>query len=113
MITGYLGSFLMAGAFLAISSFSSALTRSPVISFITSVFICMTLTLIGLGQVTNIFVDMVPKVIIDTAYASSILMHFSSLQRGIIDTQDIVYFTSIICGGLFFTGVVLKNHRAG
>ena len=43
ILTNYLGSFLLAGAYLAISCMTSAMTRNQVVSFIVSVVICFTL----------------------------------------------------------------------
>src|SRR5436305_4947293 len=52
---GYVGSFLLAGAYLAISCLTSAMTRNQVISFILSVVICLLFLLAGFPPVTNLF----------------------------------------------------------
>ena len=46
---GYIGSLLLAGAYLAITCFTSALTRNQVIAFIISVVVCLFLILAGAG----------------------------------------------------------------
>src|SRR5947208_1812178 len=53
---GYLGSFLLAGAYLAVSCLTSAMTRNQVISFILSVVICLFLILCGYPPVTNLLI---------------------------------------------------------
>jgi ABC-2 type transport system permease protein len=54
----YLGSFLMAGGFLAISSMTSSLTRNQVVSFIIAVVICFLLILAGWPPVTNVLTNL-------------------------------------------------------
>lgn len=112
IITGYLGSFLMAGAYLSIASLTSACTRNQVISFITSLVICLLLVLIGFPPVTNILLRWgTPNAIIDFTAMLSIHFHFESMQRGVLDLRDIIYFLSICCFSLFTTAVILKNKR--
>ena len=54
ILAGYVGSFLMAGAFLAIGSCISALTKNQVIAFIVSASICFLLVMSGLELVLNV-----------------------------------------------------------
>lgn len=111
--SGYLGSFLVAGSYLAIASMTSAITRSQVVSFIVSVVICLFLILAGWPPVTDMLVEWAPRSLIDGVAACSVMPHFESLQRGVIDSSDIIYYFSVMAFALFLTGVVLKNHRAG
>lgn len=55
MISGYIGSLLVAMSFLAISGFTSALTRNQVVSFIVALAVCLLLILAGWPPVTNLF----------------------------------------------------------
>ena len=57
IIAGYVGSFLLAGAYLSISAMTSALTRNQVVSFILAVVICLFLVLVGYPPVTNLIVE--------------------------------------------------------
>ncbi len=112
MVTGYLGSFLIAGAYLAVSGMTSACTRNQVISFITSVVICLLLVLSGYPPVTNLLLGWgAPNNIIQFASACSVMFHFESLQRGVIDFRDLLYFASVMVFCLFTTNVILKNQR--
>src|SRR5512137_1905704 len=54
ILSGYSGSWLMAGAYLAISCITSAMTRNQVVSFILSVVICLFLILAGFPPVINL-----------------------------------------------------------
>lgn len=111
IVCGYIGSFLMAGSYLAITSFTSALSRSQIVSFIISLVICLLLIFAGYPPVTNMFSNW-PN-LLDVVSSFSVMTHFASLQRGVIDFRDVLYYLSVITFGLFLTGVTLKNHRAG
>ena len=113
IICGYLGSFLVAGTYLAIASFTSSITKSQVVSFIISVIICMFLILAGWPPVINMLVNWAPAELVRSVSLCSVMPHFENMQRGIIDLRDIVYFFSMIFFYLFLTGIVLKNHRMG
>ncbi len=109
---GYLGSILLAGSFLAISTFISAITKSQIISFILSAIICLVLILAGVPSVTNIFISFNWAFLIDLISSFSLLTHFANIQRGIIDLRDVIYYFSIIIFSLSSTWIVLKNHRS-
>ena len=113
IIAGYVGSALLSGAYLAISSMTSAMTRNQVISFIVSVVICLFLILAGYTPVTDLLVKWANPVFVQTIAAFSVMTHFDSFQRGVIDMRDVVFFVSVIGFALFTTGVVIRGHRAG
>lgn len=108
----YCGSFLMAGAYLAVSCLTSAMTRNQVISFILSVVACLLLVLAGWPMVTDVLRSWLPGWSVDFAVASSIMYHFEDIQRGVIDLRNLFYFLSIITFSLFATGVTLRSLRA-
>ncbi|MFN7085369.1 MAG: ABC transporter permease [Burkholderiales bacterium] len=110
---GYLGSLLLAGAYLAVSCMTSALTRNQVISFILSVVICLFLILAGYTPVTDLLVRWANPVVVEVIAAFSVMTHFEGFQRGVLDTRDIVFFVSVIGFALFATGVIIRNQRAG
>ncbi|MEN9728436.1 MAG: hypothetical protein RL434_2802 [Pseudomonadota bacterium] len=93
---GYLGSLLMAGGFLAIGSCVSALTHNQVIAFVISFVICFAFNLSGFPIVLDFFRSWAPAVIVDTISSFSFLTHATSIQKGVIDLRDIVFFTSLI-----------------
>ena len=113
IFAGYVGSLLLAGAYLAISCLTSAMTRNQVISFILSVMICLFLILAGYTPVTDLLTRFANPVVVQTIAAFSVMTHFESFQRGVIDTRDVVYFASVIGFALFTTGVIIRNQRAG
>ena len=109
IITGYIGSALLAGGYLAVTAMTSAMTRNQVISFILSVVICFFLLLCGYEPVTRLL----PEKTVGLVSGFSSLFHFANFQRGVIDSRDVVYFLSLIGFPLFLTGVIIRNLRAG
>jgi ABC-2 type transport system permease protein len=110
---GYVGSLLLAGAYLAISCMTSAMTRNQVISFILSVMICLFLILAGYTPVTDLLTRFANPVVTQTIAAFSVMTHFEAFQRGVLDTRDVIFFASVIGFALFATGVIIRNQRAG
>jgi gliding motility-associated transport system permease protein len=112
IFAGYVGSFLLAGAYLAVTCVTSAMTRNQVISFILSVVICLFLVLAGWPPVTNLLTEW-PTWIVETISGFSVIPHFDGFQRGVLDSRDFIFFGSIIGFALFATGVVIRNLRSG
>ena len=110
---GYLGSLLLAGAYLAIACMTSAMTRNQVVAFIVSVVLCLFLILAGFNPVTDLLVRWASPAVVDTVAAFSVVTHYDGFQRGVIDLRDLVFFLSVIGFALFATGVVIRSHRAG
>ncbi len=109
----YVGSLLLAGGYLAISCMTSALTRNQVISFIISVVICLFLILAGWPPVTNLLTRSLPDTtwLVDLVSSFSVMTHFESFQRGVVDSRDVIFFFSVIGFSLFATGVILRGLR--
>jgi ABC-2 type transport system permease protein len=113
IFAGYLGSFLLAGSYLAITCMTSAMTRNQVVAFILAVVACLFLVLAGFNPVTDLMVRWASPAVVDTVAAFSVVTHFDGFQRGVIDTRDLFFFLSVIGFALCATGVILRGHRAG
>ena len=113
IVAGYLGSFLLAGTYLAITCMTSAMTRNQVVALILSVVICLFLILAGFNPVTDLLARWGSPAFVDTIAAFSVVTHFDGFQRGVIDARDLGFFLSVIAFALFATGVVIRGHRAG
>lgn len=96
IVASYVGSFLMAGAFLAIGGCISALTKNQVIAFILAAVVCFLFLMSGLDLVQNFFQGWLPQFLVDAVAGMSFLTHFSSITKGMIDLRDIVFFGSLI-----------------
>jgi ABC-2 type transport system permease protein len=112
ILCGYVGSWLMAGAYLAVSCITSAMTRNQVVSFIVSVVICLFLILAGFAPVVNLMQNSAPG-LVDLVTSFSVITHFDGFQKGVLDSRDIFFFLSVIGFSLFTTSVILRGHRAG
>jgi ABC-2 type transport system permease protein len=113
ILAGYLGSFLMAGAYLSVACMTSAMTRNQVVSFILSVVACLFLILAGWQPVTDLLVQWASPVFVEVISSFSVMTHFNSISKGVLDTRDLLYFASVIVFCLFTTSVILRAHRAG
>ncbi|MGK2925031.1 MAG: ABC transporter permease subunit [Lysobacterales bacterium] len=109
---GYIGSWLMAGGFLAIGACMSALTRNQVVAFILSVVVCFGFLLSGLPMVTDLFSGWAPQALLDTIANFSFLAHFATISRGVIDVRDLVYFALVIVFWLLANTIVLELKKA-
>jgi ABC-2 type transport system permease protein len=109
---GYIGSWLMAGGFLAIGSCMSALTRNQVVAFILSVVVCFGFLLSGLPMVMDLFSGWAPQALLDTIADFSFLAHFATISRGVIDLRDLVYFALVITSWLLANAIVLEMKKA-
>jgi ABC-2 type transport system permease protein len=110
---GYVGSVLLSGAYLAIAAMTSAMTRNQVVSFILSVVLCLFLILAGWPPVTDLLVRWANPWFVQAISAFSVMTHFDAIQKGVLDSRDILYFISVIVFCLFTTSVILRAHRAG
>jgi ABC-2 type transport system permease protein len=113
ILSAYVGSWLMAGAYLAVSCITSALTRSQVVSFILSVVACLFLILAGFPPVINFIQQLLNPGLAGFVASFSVMTHFQGFQRGVLDSRDILFFLSVIGFSLFTTSVILRTHRAG
>ncbi|NNE37224.1 MAG: ABC transporter permease, partial [Gammaproteobacteria bacterium] len=113
ILASYIGSFLMAGGFLAIGSCISALTKSQVIAFVISVVICFLFYVSGTPIVLNFFTGWAPQAVVNAVSSMSILSHADSIQKGIIDIRDIIYFTVLIAFWLYANVITIEAKKAG
>ncbi|MCX6998573.1 MAG: ABC transporter permease [Kiritimatiellaeota bacterium] len=112
IFSGYLGSVLLAGAYVALGMLTSALTRNQVISFILAVVGGLFLILAGFPPVTNLLVRWAPAWLVEGVAAFSFMTHFETLQRGILDLRDFFYFFSMMAFMIFCTQAVLQSRAA-
>jgi ABC-2 type transport system permease protein len=112
IVSGYIGSAFLAGAYLSVAMFTSALTKNQVISFIVAVVLGLFLILAGFAPVTELLSRFAPVWLVDGVAAFSFMSHYETLQRGVLDLRDLVYFASVIGFMLFATHVVLQQKAA-
>ena len=112
ILAGYVGSWLMAGAFLAIGSCISALTKNQVIAFVLGAAVCFLFMMSGLDLVQSIFRPFASPFVLEVISSMSFLTHFDAITNGVIDLRDIVFFVSVACVFLY-ANVVIVDLKKG
>jgi ABC-2 type transport system permease protein len=112
IVAAYIGSFLMAGGFLAIGMCMSAATRNQVIAFITAALVGFIFLLAGFPLVLDLLRLMMPQTLVDAVSSLGFLTHFDAISKGVIDLRDLVYFAALIGFWLTATAVVLDMKKA-
>src|SRR5918911_2705089 len=112
VLASYIGSFLMAGAFLAIGAALSALTKNQVIAFVVTAAVCFLFTVSGSPIVLGFLNGWAPQALLRTVASFSFLTHFNAIVRGVIDLRDAVFFVSVIGAFLFANAVLVELKKA-
>jgi len=112
IFTGYLGSLLMSGSFLAIGACLSAATRSQAVAFILSVVVCLLLLLAGFPMVLDFFRAIAPAGLVDAIAGLSFLTHYNAIAKGVINLRDLIYFLLSIGFWLYANAVVIDLKKA-
>jgi ABC-2 type transport system permease protein len=113
ILAGYLGSLLMAGAYLAVGCCLSTLRRSQVVAFILTAAVCFVLLLAGQPLVLDVVSGVLPPPLVDAVADLSLLHHFDAIARGVLDLRDIAYFILSIAAWLTAGVLLLDLRRAG
>ena len=112
IVTSYIGSFLMAGAFLAIGSCISALTKNQVIAFIVAATLCFLLVMSGAELVLNFFRAWAPNFLTQAIASLSFLNHFDQISKGVIGLPSLVFYLSLIGFFLFANVIIVEQRKA-
>ncbi len=112
ILAGYFGSWLLAGSFLAIGSFISALTKNQVIAFVVAAAICFVLVAMGSTIVLDFLNEWFGSGVVEFFRSLSVVIHFTEISKGVVDLRDIVYFGSLIVLFLFLNVVAIDRLKA-
>lgn len=113
ILASYIGSFLVAGGYLAIGACMSATTNNQVIAFIVSVVACFLFTVSGSPLVLDVFRAWAPDILVDAVASFSFVTHFTSITQGVLDLRDLVFFFSLIALFLAANVVVVDLKKGG
>lgn len=105
MAVGYLGLLLQGGCLLAIGTFISSTTKNQIVAGVAGFCVCLMLWV--LDWVSAFEASTTNKVI---SYIS-VVSHFESFAKGVIDLKDVVYYISMIVLGLFLTARSMDSMR--
>jgi ABC-2 type transport system permease protein len=112
IVAAYIGSWLMAGAFLAISLCMSALTKNQVIAFILAVVVCFLFVLSGSSVVLDAFQGWAPALVLDTIASFSFLTHFEAMAKGVLALNDVGYFIIVMTVWLSANHLIIEQKKA-
>lgn len=108
IVTGYLGSLVMAGAYLSIGSCFSAASKNQVIAFVLAVLACLLFTVAGTSLVLNFISGWAPPIVLEVVSSLSFIANFDAISKGVLDLVNLIYFVSVIALFLFIN-VILVN----
>jgi ABC-2 type transport system permease protein len=112
ILASYIGSFLMAGAFLAIGACLSALSKNQVIAFVVTAAVCFIFTVSGSPIVLGFLQSWAPEAVLRTVASFSFFTHFTAITRGVIDARDSIFFLSVIGVFLLANAVIVDLKKA-
>lgn len=105
IITGYVGIFLQAAAFLSIGLWASSLTQNQIVAAIVSFALLLILWLSeNLGQFLG---GTIGSIISYT----SVITHFQSFPQGVIQSNDVIYYLSLVLAGIVLSTLSLQSRR--
>ncbi len=105
LVIGYLGLLLQAGALLAIGTFISTLTKNQIIAGAATFGVCLLLWI--LEWVSGYETATWARVM---AYMS-VITHFESFSKGLLDFKDAIFYVTLIFFGLFLTARSMESLR--
>lgn len=112
IIASYLGGLLMAGSYIAIGGFVSAMTRNQVIAFVIGAVVIFLFMMSGLELVYGVFQGWAPVLVVDLVQSLSFLVHYDAIVRGVIDIRDLIFFLSVM-GIFLFANVIVVDLKKG
>ena len=112
ILASYIGSFLMAGCFLAIGSAISALSKNQVIAFIVAAALCFLFVMSGVEIVQNTAKLFLPDFLVQAVSSLSFLTHFDKVARGVLDVPSLFFYLSMIAFFLFANVVIVEQKKA-
>lgn len=101
----YLGAILLAGAYLSLGLFISALTKNQIIAFVIGLAACFGFFIVG----ADFVLLTAPQGLVPVMSFLGLSSHFSNISKGVIDTKDIVYYLSFISIFLWLNAKVIAN----
>jgi ABC-2 type transport system permease protein len=102
---GYLGLFLLAATYLSIGLFTSSLSKNQIVAFILS------FAIIFMFIIFNYFKFFVGGFLASILEFMSTDYHFESIERGVLDTRNLIFYISVTFTFLFLTVQMLQSRK--
>lgn len=102
---GYIGLFFLSASLLALGLLASSLTRNQIVAFIVGLMMCFFFFFIGR------FAQWMPAALAPVLEFLSVDYHFGNIQRGVIDTRDVIFYISLTSAALMCSVFSLRYRR--
>lgn len=112
ILVSYLGSWAIAGAFIAIGACASALTKNQVIAFVLGAAICFLFLMSGVELVLAAFRAWAPPIVVDLVASFSLLTHFNELMKGVVSAATAVYLATLVVVCLIVNTLLVDLEKA-
>lgn len=103
----YIGLLLLAAVFTAIGIFASSISENQIVSFIVAAFLCFFwfagFSALASLSSTGIWTYVAGQLGLD--------YHYNALSKGLIDSRNVIYFSSVIAVMLLATRLVLESRK--
>ncbi|MFT3830297.1 MAG: Gldg family protein [Opitutaceae bacterium] len=110
IVGSYLGGVLLAGAYLAIASLMSALTKNQVVAFVLGFAVSLGFVLVGFSLFSELLAGWgLPAGFIEWLTNFGFMPHYESITRGLVDLRSVVYFLSLTGFALFLNVVAIER----
>lgn len=107
IVGGYIGALLMGAAFLAIGIFVSSLTENQIVALVVSFLAAILLLLVD----STIVLSKVPSVLVPAVDFLGVRSHFESIERGVLDSRDVLYFASVTAFFLYLNVRTIESRK--
>ncbi|PLX27465.1 ABC transporter [Candidatus Parcubacteria bacterium] len=104
VIGGYLGAIFLAGSYLSLGLFISSLTKNQIIAFLMALVACFAAFIIG----ADFVLYGAPQIFVPLMKFIGLGSHFSNISKGVIDTKDLIYYSSFIFLFLWLNARVIE-----
>lgn len=109
---GYVGAFLMAGAFLAVASCISALTKNQVIAFIGAAIVTFLFVTAGAEIVLGAIRNWAPFWVTELVQSLSVLGHYGRTTQGLLEAPTLIFFGSLLVVSLIINTLLVELRKA-
>jgi ABC-2 type transport system permease protein len=101
------GTLLLGASYLAIGLFASSLTENQIVAFILAMILCFVFAFFGIFSMQGIL----PSGLESVFSKMSLSIRFQSIQRGVLDSRDIIFYLSIILFFLYLNVLTIRHRR--
>ena len=111
ILSGYIGSLLMAGSYLSISCWASALSQNQVVAFVLGIVVGLFLTVGDITLIHDVLAPVLPLTLLETIAGLSFLSHFELMAKGVLSLPSVVLFVSVVAIFMYLNVVAVSASK--